>query len=363
MVFKSYIDNVTRARAHYLFRVKRLSVRKVAEICQISISSVSRIAKEGCSKKKSPNTYLKRGPKFKLTEREKRQLIRCLRILRMRDGTFTCKNLMEESGIDQRQVSVRTVTRYLNSQGYFYLQTRRKGLMTDEDRAKRVKFAKNMQKNYRPDVWTQEIAFYLDGTAFTHKRNPMDQARAPQRRIWRKKNEGLANGCISKGRKEGTGGNLVKLVVAISYDKGVICCEPYERMCGTYFESFIDQHFERLFQAAGKGHRRLWIQDGDPSQNSALARAAMQRAHSNLIKLPARSPDLNPIENIFPIVGKILKKQAKERNLRRESFSEFKARVIDVFLSLPVQTVNRLIASMSKRIRVVIAKRGARTKY
>ena len=39
--------------------------------------------------------------------------------------------------------------------------------MTEDDRAKRVKFAKNMQKNYRPDVWTQEIAFYLDGMAFT----------------------------------------------------------------------------------------------------------------------------------------------------------------------------------------------------
>ena len=49
---------------------------------------------------------------------------------------------------------------------------------------------------------------------------------------------------------------------------------------------FIDQHFERLFQAAGKGDHRLWIQDGDPSQNSALARAAVQRAHSKLIKLP-----------------------------------------------------------------------------
>ena len=109
------------ACAYNLFRVKRLSVRRVAEICQIFILSASRIAKEGCSKKKLLNTCLKRGPKFKLSEREKRQVIKCLRILRMRNGTFTCKNLMEESGIDQRQVSVRTVNRYLNSQGYFYL--------------------------------------------------------------------------------------------------------------------------------------------------------------------------------------------------------------------------------------------------
>ena len=37
---------------------------------------------------------------------------------------------------------VRTVSRFLNSQNYYYLQTRRKGLMTAEDHSKRVKFAK-----------------------------------------------------------------------------------------------------------------------------------------------------------------------------------------------------------------------------
>ena len=35
---------------------------------------------------------------------------------------------------------VRTVSRFLNSQNYYYLQTRRKGLMTAEDHSKRVKF-------------------------------------------------------------------------------------------------------------------------------------------------------------------------------------------------------------------------------
>ena len=95
----------------------------------------------------------KRGRKFKLSERQKRQLIRCLRALRRRGGTFTCKRVMEEAGIDHVQVSLRTVTRYLNSKGYFYLQARKKGLMSVEDHKKRVKFAKHMRRNYCPDVW------------------------------------------------------------------------------------------------------------------------------------------------------------------------------------------------------------------
>ena len=43
MVFSGVIDSVTRSRAYYLSRVKRLSIRTLAEMCQISIGSVWRI--------------------------------------------------------------------------------------------------------------------------------------------------------------------------------------------------------------------------------------------------------------------------------------------------------------------------------
>ena len=96
---------------------------------------------------------------------------------------------MEEAGIQQKDASIRTVSRCLNSHNYYYLQTRRKGLMTAEDHIKRVNFAKYMKGNYNQEVWTEGIAFYLDGTGFTYKRNPLDQARAPKaqernQRVW-----------------------------------------------------------------------------------------------------------------------------------------------------------------------------------
>ena len=85
----------------------------------------------------------------------------------------------------------------------------------------KVKFAKYTKANYSQEIWTEGTAFYLDGTGFTYKRNPLDQARTPKARVWRKKSEGLAPGCIAKGHKEGTGGKVLRLMVAISYHKGV----------------------------------------------------------------------------------------------------------------------------------------------
>ena len=144
MVFKCCIDNVARARAFYLSSVKGLSVRKVAGFCGISTASVVRISKGNCNTPLSARSSAKRGNKFKLSERQRRHLICCLRILRKRGGAFTCKRLMEEAAIEERKVSTRTVTRYLNIAGYFYLQTRKKGLRMEDDHRKRVKFTKDM---------------------------------------------------------------------------------------------------------------------------------------------------------------------------------------------------------------------------
>ena len=55
--------------------------------------------------------------------------------------------------------------------------------MTAEDHIKRVKFAKYMNPNYSQEISTEGIAFYLDETGFTFKRNPLDQARAPKARV------------------------------------------------------------------------------------------------------------------------------------------------------------------------------------
>lgn len=69
MVFKGKIDCDTRARVFYLRHVQGLSVRKVAEICDVSRGSVLRIAQESRESKRSRKT-LKKGRPRKLTDRQ-----------------------------------------------------------------------------------------------------------------------------------------------------------------------------------------------------------------------------------------------------------------------------------------------------
>ncbi len=105
------------------------------------------------------------------------------------------------------------------------------------------------------------------GISFAYKTNPKHQAIAPTGRVWRKANEGLKAGCTAKGKKCGTGRKTVKLIVAISHGRRVLCCENYEKMDGKFFASFAKKNFNKLMKKSRK-RSRIWVQDGDPSQNN-----------------------------------------------------------------------------------------------
>jgi hypothetical protein len=88
---------------------------------------------------------------------------------------------MENACICRKDVSESTISRFLNKEGYYYLQARKKGFLTKADMKKRRSFARRMQNEYSHDVWTQDIAFYLDGTGFAYKRNPLQSSLGTQR--------------------------------------------------------------------------------------------------------------------------------------------------------------------------------------
>ena len=127
------------------------------------------------------------------------------------EGNFTIKRLMENACILREDTSESTISRFLNREGYYYLQARKKGLLKKIDLKNRRIFARKMKNEYPRHVWTHDVAFYLDGTAFAYKRNPLDQALAPKARVWWRRSEGLALGCTAKGRKTGTGGSNGKI--------------------------------------------------------------------------------------------------------------------------------------------------------
>ncbi len=345
----------------YIRYKKNSSIKELVKETAVSRSHIYNIWKESTGGKREQEDLKSVGGRpSKLSVREKRQIVRLVKTLRGQEPNWTVKRMMARA--DVKDVSLRTVSRFLNQKGYNYLQARKKGLLSERDKKTRLKFAKQMLREHHFDVWTNKIAFYLDGVGFVYKRNPLDQSLAPRGRVWRTKSEGLIRGCTSKGQACGTGGKHVKMVVAISHGKGVVCAKKYESMNGRFFAKFLSENFNKMVEAAGK-NSRVWIQDGDPSQNSKLAKEAMKQVNSQLLPIPPRSPDINPIENFFGIVKQALHRDALERQIKVETIEQFESRIKQIMNEVPTATIDKIIESMNKRMKMIIKCKGERIKY
>ena len=63
---------------------------------------------------------------------------------------------------------------------------------------------------------------------------------------------------------------MAKFMVAINYQEGVVLCKQYDKLDRHYLKDVVEREFGNMSQKANKGDSKLLIQDGDPSQNSAL---------------------------------------------------------------------------------------------
>ena len=76
-----------------------------------------------------------------------------------------------------------------------------------------------------------------------------------------------------------------------------------------------------------------------------------------------RSPDLNPIENIFHIASKKLEKDALNEGIAHGSYEEFCDRVQRTISGISLELIDKTIQSMSGRITGIIQNNGEQLKY
>ena len=297
----------------------------------------------------------------KVTDRDRRHILAAMRKLKEEYGTFNATHIRRRAEV--YHLAPRTVRRVLNDAGYKYKQCRRKGILLKGDLKKRLNFAKKCKK-LPANFWKEGIGFYLDGVSFVHKTNPCDYAKTCRTRTYMRKGEELDLHNTAKGKKEGVGSRTAKFFCAIAYGRGFMECHHYtERLDGQFCENYIRERFPEMFQASANPRGKLFLQDGDPSQNSAAARLAMDAVGCRLFKIPARSPDLNPIENVFHNIRRKLNEDALEGKIEHETFEQFCRRVRTTILEYSPEVIDRTIDSMPKRINLVIEKKGIRTKY
>jgi transposase len=300
------------------------------------------------------------GRKSLLSARDKRRFNLEVKKSQQSNLNFSSIDIQKACTLES-QCSNQTLRRQFKSLGYYFLVNRRKGILTKADHKKRMQFARRIQKEYgkgeeQLEHWRNGISMFTDIVGFEFKRNPFEKARTPGARSWRKRGQGLE--CTRKGTKEGV--KNVRLLIGIGYNKKVCLrvVAPH-RMNGQQYADLINKkHFNK-----GLGPSRTIIQDNDPVQNSALACKAFKKQKIKLFPIPARSPDVNVIENLFHIAKKHLNKDALSNQLHVESEEEFLERIGAFLDNYPISKINKLVDSLPRRINQLITTKGKRLKY
>lgn len=106
------------------------------------------------------------GRPRKISERDKRLILRQIPLLRAEGGSFTIKRLRLAAGIDKNYCYDQNIQRVLHSEGYRYYHSRKKGLLTKKDLRNRLKFARKVKRLLSDRFWKEGLSFYLDGCGF-----------------------------------------------------------------------------------------------------------------------------------------------------------------------------------------------------
>ena len=246
---------------------------------------------------------------------------------------FTSKDIQANVGV-VGVMSNRTIRRALNRNGLKWLRLRQKGVLLEEDLEKRLKFARRCKKELPDDFWKTRIGLYLDGVGFEWKKNPHKSVPGTNTMGWRCPGQGLDIHQTRKGKKEGK--KNANFYVGISYGKGVVTCQHYVgQMNAERYEEIVVPGIKKGIQLSEKEFGKYLLQDNCRIMNARLIKSTLENdLNIEIFEIPARSPDINCIENVFHEMRKAIQLDAVKKNIVQETFTEFVARCKSIITKL-----------------------------
>ena len=85
----------------------------------------------------------------------------------------------------------------------------------------------------------------------------------------------------------------------------------------------------------------------------------LQLGNVTKMEQPPRSPDCNPIEHLWDELGRAISSMDNPP----QNLDELRQALLDKWAQIPVQRLQRLVASMPRRLAAIIAARGGNTRY
>jgi transposase len=316
----SQLEIRKRIVADYLSGVKTTSIAKKYGVYRTSVPRIVRRYKMRKTAERKPGS----GRKKILQKAHK---IRITRVIRKNPRT-TLQELKSISGASCSRYPIR---RYLLESGYKSYKVQKKLDLLLVHKLARVNWARsNQHRDWSCVIFSDEASIWIDEVWGRMWTKDAGQARAPHNahpakiHIW---------AAIS-----------IYGPVGLHIFEGILTAERYV--------SILEDHLlwgpDEIF---GRGQ---WVfqQDNDPKHRAHLTQLWLLKNVPSVLEWPSRSPDLNPIENMWAYL------KAKVRKRGPKNISELRIVVEEEIRSIPVSYFTNLYESMHTRIERVISCHG-----
>jgi transposase len=252
----------------------------------------------------------------------------------------------------QLPVGVDTIGRRLDAAGLPSRIAAQKRHYTDEQRRKRLSFAHGYEH------WTAE---QWERTIFSDEVTAEGEGRHRQQRVRRPDGHRFDSEYTQHSR-----------IFTPSVHIFACFCSRGPGICKTYEGKLDGPALRKLLQASVQktaddyyqtdptkpGHEPWWFQhDNSPPFKSRVVQSWLHGQAINVLDFPPFSPDLNPIENLWPRVQRLMDQE------HPATAEQVAAAWEDKWPELSLEIFRDYAQSMPARIRAVIAAEGDATKY
>lgn len=271
-----------------------------------------------------------------LSERDERK------ILRLASNSYcSVKKIRAQSGVAASKWTVwRTISR---SRNILRVKALAAPKLDDEHKMRRVRWAElriRERTDWTSVIFSDEKKFNLDGPDgygyYWH-----DLHKSPQLRM---------------SRVLGGGGVMVWACIGMGGARWTFV--EYTLNAHDYFNEVLRVDLVPFGEQLG-GPEWIFQHDGAKIHECAAKSPDFRRSIPRLLDWPSRSPDLNPVENVWAIIVNDV--YADGRQFDR--VSDLREAIIVAFNRLDITVVQRLIVDMPNRVVKVVAKHGGHTGY